>query len=150
MSRGRVAAAEYGVIVPLRVARPGWDTARAKWGEDVLRKIVLTGLAKTTSLMPPLLMRNALRIRKPAQHSRTPKPTPSNVPQRRMGSGIRKPVWSRTRPFHRSSHMPYVPPKHCCHCGTLLEAITGKPGQRYYRAETPLRRRHIATKPKTA
>jgi NAD+ diphosphatase len=31
--------------------------------------------------------------------------------------------------------MPYVPPKHCSHCGRLLEAITGKPGQRSCRAE---------------
>jgi NAD+ diphosphatase len=31
--------------------------------------------------------------------------------------------------------MPYVPPQHCSHCGSLLEAITGKPGQRSCRAE---------------
>jgi NAD+ diphosphatase len=31
--------------------------------------------------------------------------------------------------------MSYVPPKHCSHCGSLLEAIAGKPGQRSCRAE---------------
>jgi NAD+ diphosphatase len=31
--------------------------------------------------------------------------------------------------------MPYVPPTHCSHCGGLLEAIAGKPGQRSCRAE---------------
>jgi NAD+ diphosphatase len=31
--------------------------------------------------------------------------------------------------------MPYVPPKHCSHCGGLLEAVTGQPGQRACRAE---------------
>jgi NAD+ diphosphatase len=31
--------------------------------------------------------------------------------------------------------MPYVPPKHCSHCGSLLDAITGIQGQRYCRAE---------------
>jgi NAD+ diphosphatase len=31
--------------------------------------------------------------------------------------------------------MPYVPPKHCWHCGGLLGVITGKPGQRSCGAE---------------
>ena len=31
--------------------------------------------------------------------------------------------------------MPYVSPKHCSHCGGLLEAIIGKPGQRSCGAE---------------
>jgi hypothetical protein len=31
--------------------------------------------------------------------------------------------------------MPYVPPKHCSHCGSLLEPIAGKPGQRSCRAD---------------
>ncbi len=31
--------------------------------------------------------------------------------------------------FNRNLSMPYVPPKHCFHCGSLLEPIAGKPGQ---------------------
>jgi NAD+ diphosphatase len=31
--------------------------------------------------------------------------------------------------------MPYVPPSHCAHCGSPLEPVTGKPGQRSCRTE---------------
>jgi NADH pyrophosphatase NudC (nudix superfamily) len=31
--------------------------------------------------------------------------------------------------------MPYVPAKHCAHCGSLLEEVAGKPGQRSCGAE---------------